>query len=969
MVLSCAKIAQATTGLEGGFAVRELAFPTAYDPRELEERWYRFWQERGFFYAEVDDPRPKFCITIPPPNVTGSLHMGHALNHTIHDIVARYKRMKGFNVLVVPGTDHAGIATQVVVEKELAKEGKTRHDLGREKFLERVWQWKEQYGGIILQQMRKLGCSYDWRRERFTMDEHYARAVLETFIRLWNEGLIYRGYRIVNWCPRCLTALSDLEVERNEEGEPGHLWFIRYPLKRDGGRETRDEFIVVATTRPETMLGDTAVAVHPDDERYRHLIGATVILPLVGREIPIIADPAVDPEFGTGAVKVTPAHDPADFEIAERHHLPKVLVMDDEGRMVNVPERFAGLDRFAAREEVVKALQEQGLLERVEDYRVPLGRCYRCDTVIEPLMSLQWFVRMKPLAELALQVIREGKIRYLPERFARLTMEWLENIKDWCISRQIWWGHRIPIWYCLDCNEGKWERKGTRGEGRGTERNGTRDEGRGTEGEERYQFAEDAKAFAAIETPQCCPDCGGSNLVQDPDVLDTWFSSAIWPHAVLGWPDDTPELRHFYPTDLMITARDILYLWVARMVMTGVKFAGDIPFKVVYVHPTVLTREGKRMSKSLGTGIDPLDLLDKYGADGLRFGLIVQAEAGQDLRFHEERLEMARNFGKKLWNAARFVITAWDGGRGTQDEAENFDPSHDPRPTSLPVRWIFSRLHKTIARVNEAMEAYELADAAKAIYNFVWDEFCDWFVEISKPALQRDEGRGTGDEMAEVYGRTLVTVLETSLRLLHPFMPFVTEELWQRLIAYRSPVPDPQSLMVAKYPEADERFFDDEAERQMAFLMELVRRVRAIRADLGIPTAKVDIVLACDEESIPQLVSENLWWLQFVGRVNSVRFVRSGEMVPQAVSDLVDSAEIFVPLAGIDVRKVRERWQKRLSELAKEMERVEGRLSNPQFVERAPTEVVAAERQRLAELRQQRETLERRLKSLGTTGD
>jgi valyl-tRNA synthetase len=649
MVLSCAKIARATIGLEGGFAVRELAFPTAYDPRELEERWYRFWQERGFFYAEVDDPRPKFCITIPPPNVTGSLHMGHALNHTIHDIVARYKRMKGFNVLVVPGTDHAGIATQVVVEKELAKEGKTRHDLGREKFLERVWQWKEQYGGIILQQMRKLGCSYDWRRERFTMDEHYARAVLETFIRLWNEGLIYRGYRIVNWCPRCLTALSDLEVERNEEGEPGYLWFIRYPLKRDGGRETRDEFIVVATTRPETMLGDTAVAVHPDDERYRHLIGATVILPLVGREIPIIADPAVDPEFGTGAVKVTPAHDPADFEIAERHHLPKVLVMDDYGRMMNVPERFAGLDRFAAREEVVKALQEQGLLERVEDYRVPLGRCYRCDTVIEPLMSLQWFVRMKPLAELALQVIREGKIRYLPERFARLTMEWLENIKDWCISRQIWWGHRIPIWYCLDCNKGKWELK----------RWGS---------EERYHFAEDAKAFAAIEPPERCPDCGSNNLVQDPDVLDTWFSSAIWPHAVLGWPDDTPELRHFYPTDLMITARDILYLWVARMVMTGVKFSGDIPFKVVYVHPTVLTREGKRMSKSLGTGIDPLDLLDKYGADGLRFGLIVQAEAGQDLRFHEERLEMARNFGKKLWNAARFVITAWDGGRGTRGE-------------------------------------------------------------------------------------------------------------------------------------------------------------------------------------------------------------------------------------------------------------------------------------------------------------
>ncbi len=938
----------------------EQGFPTVYDPKELEERWYRFWEENGFFYAEVNDPRPSFCITIPPPNVTGSLHMGHALNHTIHDIVARYKRMKGYNVLVVPGTDHAGIATQVVVEKELAKEGKTRYDLGREKFLERVWQWKEQYGGIILQQMRKLGCSYDWRRERFTMDEHYARAVLETFIRLWNEGLIYRGYRIVNWCPRCLTALSDLEVERNEEGEPGNLWFIRYPLKRDGGRGTGDEFIVVATTRPETMLGDTAVAVHPDDERYRHLIGATVILPLVGREIPIIADPAVDPEFGTGAVKVTPAHDPADFEIAERHNLPKVLVMDDYGRMINVPDRFAGLDRFAAREEVVKALQEQGLLERVEDYRVPLGRCYRCDTVIEPLLSLQWFVRMKPLAELALKVIREGKIRYLPERFARLTIEWLENIKDWCISRQIWWGHRIPIWYCLDCNEGKWEVKQWGSE-------------------ERYHFAEDAKAFAAMEKPERCPDCGGTNLAQDPDVLDTWFSSAIWPHAVLGWPEDTPELRKFYPTDLMITARDILYLWVARMVMTGVKFVGDIPFKVVYVHPTVLTREGKRMSKSLGTGIDPLDLLDKYGADGLRFGLIVQAEAGQDLRFHEERLEMARNFGKKLWNAARFVATARDGRRGTRDKGENFDPSHDLRPASLPIRWIFSRLHKTIAQVNEAMENYELADAAKAIYNFVWDEFCDWFVEISKSAgcgvrsAEVPEGGTQGGEMAEVYWQALVAVLETSLRLLHPFMPFVTEELWQRLkqagavfrMRSASEGAEPKALIVAEYPEVDERFFDEEAEQQMAFLMELVRKVRAIRADLGIPTAKVDIVLACDDERIPKLVEENLWWLRFVGRINEVRFIRFGETVPQAVSELVNSAEVFVPLSGIvDISKLKERWQKRLNELTKELERVQVRLSNPQFVERAPAEIVEAERQRLAELMQQKEALERKLKTI-----
>ncbi len=697
------------------------------------------------------------------------------------------------------------------------------------------------------------------------------------------------------------------------------------------------------------MLGDTAIAVHPDDERYKPLIGRIAILPLVGREIPIIADPAVDPEFGTGAVKVTPAHDPADFEIAERVGLPKVIVMGDDGRMINVPERFNGLDRFAAREEVVKALQEQGLLGKVEEYRVPLGRCYRCDTVIEPLLSLQWFVKMKPLAELALQVIREGKIRYLPERFARLTVEWLENIKDWCISRQIWWGHRIPIWYCLDCNGGKWEIR----------RYG---------GEERYRFAEDARAFAAIEPPQRCPDCGGIKLVQDPDVLDTWFSSAIWPHAVLGWPDDTPELRNFYPTDLMITDRGILYLWVARMVMTGMKFLGDIPFHTVYVHQTVLTREGRRMSKSLGTGIDPLDLVDRYGADGIRFGLIVQGELGQqDLRFHEERLEMARNFGKKLWNAARFVVTAWDGGRGTGDGEEVVEMSHVPCPVSLPERWILSRLHKTVAQVNEAMETYDLAEAARAIYNFVWDDFCDWFVEISKPALQRDEGSGTGDETAMLYRWALVTVLETSLRLLHPFMPFVTEEIWQRLRTAVPPslIPHPSSIMIAPYPEPEERLFDDGAEKQMSFLTELIRRIRAIRSDLGIPTAKVDVVIATNDKALPQLVTENLWWLQFVGRVKEVRFVKAGETVPQAISDLVDSAEVFVPLAGVvDVGKVKERWQKRLRELGKELERVRARLSNPKFLEHAPAGIVDAERRRLKEIKQQHASLERRLQNL-----
>ncbi|MCS7223298.1 MAG: valine--tRNA ligase [Armatimonadetes bacterium] len=901
-------------------------FPTAYDPAEIEEKWYQRWEQAGLFEGGKQEGRPPYCITIPPPNVTGSLHMGHALNHTIHDIVARYKRMKGYDVLVVPGTDHAGIATQVVVEKELAREGLSRHQLGREKFLERVWKWKEEYGGIILHQMRRLGCSYDWGRERFTMDPGYERAVLETFLRLWEEGLIYRGYRIVNWCPRCLTALSDLEVEREEEGEPGFLWFVRYPLLEPVGDE---RFITVATTRPETMLGDVAVAVHPEDSRYRHLLGKTAVLPLVGRYLPIIGDEAVDPRFGTGAVKVTPAHDPADFEIAQRKNLPKPLVMDETGTMINVPDRFAGLDRFIARQEVVKALEEEGLLERTEDYRVPLGRCYRCDTVIEPLMSLQWFVRMEPLAQIALTVLSENKIEYLPPRFLRLTIDWLTNVKDWCISRQIWWGHRIPVWYCLDCNAGRWQRK----------RYGD---------EDRYHFSEDARPFAALTTPLSCPDCQGTHLGQDPDVLDTWFSSAIWPHAVLGWPQETKELSRFYPTDLMITDRGILYLWVARMIITGVKFAGDIPFRTVYVHPTVLTREGRRMSKSLGTGIDPMDLLGRYGADGLRLGLIVQAEGTQDLRFHEERLEMARNFGKKLWNASRFVATALQSGPcATWEEALARNPT-------LPEAWIRSRWQRTVLAVGQLLDQNDLASAGMTLYNFLWDDFCDWFVEISKPAL-------SDSTIGPFYRATLRTILDSCLRLLHPFMPFVTEELWHRL---HFPSQQEPFLMIARYPTFERDHIDEEAEKKMAFLMELVRRTRALKADLGIPTAIIPLVFAGDEPQ-RRVLEENLWWLRFIGRWQEVRWVAFGQPVPGALSESVDGAEVYLPLSGLgNLSKIRERLSRQLSDVQKESARTRSRLSNPQFLEKAPQQVVQSLKERLAELESSQKVLQARLSAL-----
>lgn len=908
-----------------------MPLPKAYDPKAVEVKWYEWWERRGYFYADADDSRPSYCITIPPPNVTGSLHMGHALNHTIHDVVVRWQRMLGKNVLCLPGTDHAGIATQVVVEKELAKEGKSRYDLGREKFLERVWQWREEYGGTILRQLRILGCSYDWRRERFTMDDGYVKAVLSTFVQLANEGLIYRGYRVINWCPRCLTALSDLEVEHEER--PGHLWYIRYPAV-DGS-----DGVVVATTRPETMLGDTAVAVHPRDERYRNLIGKALILPLMNRKIPIIGDELVDPEFGTGAVKVTPAHDATDFEIGERHGLPRVVVIDENAYMTERAGKFAGMERYECRNAVVRELEELGLLIRTEDYTVPLGKCYRCGTIIEPLLSLQWFVRMKPLAEPAIEVIRDGKIRYVPERFARMSMEWLENIKDWCISRQIWWGHRIPVWYCRDCNGDKVRERSLRA------------------GELRYDIAEDAKWFTSLDPPQRCPECGSENIIQDPDVLDTWFSSAIWPHATLGWPDATKELEVFYPTDLMITARDILYLWVARMIMTGLKFANDIPFRTVYVHPTILTREGKRMSKSLGTGIDPLDLTEKYGTDALRFGLIVQCELGQDIKFTEERLDMARDFANKIWNATRFVLM------NLEDEMHQYSASDllaeiiaSKTRLMLPDRWILSRLQRTIKAINEHLMAYEFDRAAKALYDFVWDEFCDWYIEISKPAI-------TGDAMPEHRRTTqmiLCHVLNTVLRLLHPFMPFVTEELWQNIPH------DGDSIMVASFPQADEKWINEDAEMAMEQLMDLVHAIRNIKAEMGLATMHSDAIFVVSQPSQRELIESNLWHIRALARLNEISFCTPDDERPQlAASASVNGIEVYVPLKGlVDIPRERSRLQKQLTKVEGELERVAKRLSNDRFIANAPRELVDAERARMEQLEGQREQLLKRLQLL-----
>ncbi len=890
---------------------REIRFsmPPRYEPQKVEERLYREWEEGGYFTPQIDPNRKPFVISMPPPNVTGSLHMGHAMFVTLEDLMIRWHRMLGDPTLWLPGTDHAGIATQVVVERELAKEGKSRHELGRERFLERVWAWKERYGGRITLQLRRLGASCDWTREKFTLDPDLSYAVRHTFKRLYDDGLIYRGHRIINWCPRCLTALSDLETEHKEV--EGSLWYIRYPIEGEEGR-----YVVVATTRPETMLGDTGVAVHPEDERYRDLIGKTAVLPILGRRLRIVADEAVDPEFGTGAVKVTPAHDPNDYEIAGRHDLPSVNVMNEDGTMNEAAGPYAGLDRYACRQKLVEDLEAQGYLVGVEVHTHSVGHCQRCGTVVEPRLSLQWFVRMKPLAEPALEVVRSGEIRILPERFTKVYVHWLENIQDWCISRQLWWGHRIPAWYCADCG---------------------------------------ATSVTDAETLEACQACGSPNVEQDPDVLDTWFSSALWPFSTLGWPRDTQDLRYFYPTTVMETGYDILFFWVARMIMMGLYCTGKIPFRWVYLHGLVRDEKGRKMSKTLGNVVDPLEVIETYGADALRYTLATGSAPGEDLNLDLRKVEAARNFANKLWNAARLV----EGN--LTESAVNAEPLTPETPgLRLEDRWILSRYDRLVAEVNRLLGAFHFGEAGRQIRDFLWDEFCDWYLEAAKIRLY-----GEDEAAAEVARRVAYTVLEGSLRLLHPYMPFVTEEIWRHLTARART--RPASLMVAPYPQSDGRFREPKAEEAFGLLQALIREIRNARAEYGIkPGQAVPLIVAAGER-LPLLEEARELLVRLAG-VDPERLTLTDRLEArprQAAALVVGTVEAFLPLAElIDLEAERTRLRKRIAETERRIAGLEARLRNPNFVEKAPPAVVEGARAQLEEAQAEAVRLKARLRVL-----
>lgn len=868
-----------------------------YDPRQVEEKWYPFWEEKGYFHAEVDPSKEAFSIVMPPPNVTGALHLGHAIDNTIQDVLTRFKRMQGYNTLWLPGTDHAGIATQAKVEEQLAKEGTNRHELGREKFIERVWDWKEQYGGRITQQLRRIGASCDWSRERFTMDEGCSKAVREVFVDLYNKGLIYRGNYIVNWCPHCHTTISDIEVEHVDR--EGNLWHLRYPVKDS------EEFLVVATTRPETMLGDTAVAVHPEDERYRHLVGKTIVLPLVNREITIVADEYVDREFGTGAVKITPAHDPNDFEMGLRHKLPSIAVMDKEARMNEQAGKYQGMERYAARKEIVKDLDALGALVKVDPHQHAVGECYRCSTVIEPMVSKQWFVKMEPLAKPAMEVVREGILEFVPDRFAKIYLGWLENIRDWCISRQLWWGHRIPVWYCEDC---------------------------GVE-------------ICAKEDPEVCPKCGSKHLQQDPDVLDTWFSSGLWPFSTMGWPEQTPELKQFYPTSVLVTGRDIIFFWVARMIFTGLEFMKEIPFQKVMIHGLVLDAQGRKMSKSLGNGVDPIEVIDQYGADTLRFMLITGNTPGNDLRFHPERLDATRNFANKIWNASRFVLL------NLQDYEEA------PRGELLLAdRWILSRYEATAQAVTEALDRFDLGEAARLLYEFIWNEFCDWYIELAKGRLYDKEH----PEARLTVQSVLLEVLEGTMRLLHPYMPFITEEIWQNL-----PI-NGESVMMQSWPKVS-GYRNDSVEKQMNLIMEVIKAVRNIRAEMNVqPGKKAEIILVAPETENREVLEIGKESIRHLAVGSQVDVVASLEVKPaQAASAVLDGVEVYLPLRGLlDLDKEIARVEKEIAQALQEQSRLEGKLNNPGFVAKAPEQVVAKEREKLEGIYTRISTLKARIEEL-----
>jgi valyl-tRNA synthetase len=882
------------------------SLPKNYEPAAVEAKWYQFWTEHGFFRADAAHPKTPYSIVIPPPNVTGSLHMGHALTVTIQDILVRWRRMEAYNVLWMPGTDHAGIATQMVVERELQKtEKKSRHDLGRDAFLERVWQWKEKNGGRITEQLRVMGVSLDWERERFTMDDRYSRAVREAFVRLHEEGLIYRARRLINWCSDCYTAISDLEVEHKEE--QGSLWHIAYPVADEPSTK-----LVVATTRPETMLGDTAVAVHPEDERYRHLIGKQVALPLTNRRIPIIGDAIlVDKEFGTGAVKVTPGHDFNDFETGQRHKLEQISVMDLHGRMNDsAPQKYRGLSVKEARAQVVSDLEAAGLLVEVKPHTLSVGRCQRSDTIVEPTLSMQWFVSTGPLAQPAIDAVTSGKTRFVPENWTKTYMHWMTGIKDWCISRQLWWGHRIPAWYCKKCGE----------------------------------------VTVARETPATCKKCGAGQLVQDEDVLDTWFSSSLWPFATMGWPEETRELKTFYPTSVMETGYDIIFFWVARMMMMGLHFMKKVPFRVVFLHAMVVDEKGEKMSKVRGNVIDPLDLTSKYGADAVRFTLAALAAQGRNIRLAPARVEGYRNFANKIWNASRFALMNL-GGYEVDRFIDAYREGPDSLQLTLPERWLLSRLQHTIKAVDDALEDFKLNEAAQTIYRFVWTELCDWFIEMSKGALYaKGEDSDTQNRKRMTQG-VLATTLETSLRLLHPFMPFLTEEIWQQL---PRPAGTPTSIMITTFARQDQRYVDDDAERAMAVLQDVIVAVRNIRGDYNVPpSATVDLVVNVPDDFRRTILSGYKQYIVDLARAGAVTVRASGPPPAGLVaSSLAGDVEILVPLGGlIDVAVELPRLEKDAKKAAAEIEQLDKKLANPNFVDRAPAEVVEDIRQRLAENR------------------
>jgi len=871
-----------------------------YEPQKLEDEIYKNWMDKGYFHAEVDENKKPFTIVIPPPNITGQLHMGHALNNTLQDVLIRMKRMQGYSALWLPGTDHASIATEAKIVEAMKEEGLSKADIGREGFLKRAWQWNEKYGNRIVEQLKKLGSSCDWERQRFTMDEGLSKAVSAVFVKLYDKGLIYKGERIINWCPVCNTSISDAEVEYSEK--EGKLWHIRYPIKDS------DEYVTVATTRPETMLGDTAIAVHPDDDRYRDLVGRTVVLPLMNREIPIVADEYVEMEFGTGMVKVTPAHDPNDFEIGERHKLEIIKVINDDATMGENAKDYAGLDRYEARKRIVQDLEALGLLIKIDKHVHNVGSCYRCDTVIEPLVSLQWFVRMEELAAPAVKAVKEGNIEFIPERFVKTYLNWMENIRDWCISRQLWWGHRIPAYYCSNCGH----------------------------------------IVVSEENPEKCPKCSNEELKQDEDTLDTWFSSALWPFSTLGWPEETPELKYFYPTNVLVTAYDIIFFWVARMIFSGLEHMGERPFEYVMFTGLVRDELGRKMSKSLGNGIDPLDIIENYGTDALRYAVMIGNATGNDLRLSDQKLQAGRNFANKIWNAARFVLMNFD------DEPD-FD-SIDMNNLDSADKWILSRLNATVGEVTANLEKFELGIALQKVYEFIWEEFCDWYIELVKPRLYDKESKGRKEAQY-----VLNKVLCGSMKLLHPFMPFVTEEIYKNLWN------DDESIMISQWPIFGEDSVFKAEEDAMEFIMKAIRGIRNARAEMNVPPSrKARIIIVSNEPSIRQNVADSESYFVKLANASEVEIKKEEIDIPKgAVAVVLDGATIFMPLTDLlDIEKETARLEGEAANLRKEIARAEGKLKNENFVKKAPANLVEAEKEKLEKFSAMLRETEHRMEEL-----